>query len=686
MEEARARARVAMRELRSVLGEHAHRYYVLDAPTIADGEYDELFRELLVLEAQYPDDVPENSPSQRVGSEVQGKLRPVRRDRPMLSLGNIFSPEEMTSFDARVARQLGLPEGTTTCYAVEPKVDGLSIELTYSEGRLTLATTRGDGQTGEDVTANARAIKAIPLNLRGSPPQVLRVRGEVYFPREAFAIFNRAREEAQEAPFANPRNAAAGSLRQLDPAVTASRPLRAVFYGLSETPVGKKNLPADHMALVQWLASLGLSVLPARRALGALEVMQAYAHFLDTRHQMAYELDGVVIKVSDHRLQEELGQVARAPRWAIAYKMPAEQATTKVEDIVIQVGRTGAMTPVACLAAVRVAGVVVSRATLHNALEVARKDVRVGDTVLVQRAGDVIPEVIQVILAHRPEGAQPFAFPTECPKCASPIVRPEGEAVSRCLNLECPGQLHQRLCHFVQRRAMDIDGLGEKMVAELIAHAEVRDASDLFGLTKSTLMALDRVGGKSADRLILGLEKAKSRPLARVLYALGIRHVGEFVATVLARHLRILPNLLHVTADELGRLHGIGPEVAQAVFTWTQSPAHRALIERLVDVGLAPKPIEEEAAPRPQTLKEKTLVVTGSLPTLSRDEAHALIVAHGGRAASSVSKKTHFVVAGEEAGSKLLKAQSLGIVVLDEKGLLTFIETGSAPEPSPHDP
>ena len=662
-----------LQQLRHELDDHSHRYYVLDQPVVADAEYDQMFQELLALEILHPDWVTADSPSQRVGAPPRvGGLKPVIRKRPMLSLANIFDGESAREFDARIKRQLHLPTETTLDYAVEPKVDGLSLELTYEDGLLVLASTRGDGTTGEDVTINARTLRAIPLRLREKIAGTVEVRGEVYLPKARFLELNREREEAGDPPFANPRNAAAGSLRQLDPAVTAQRPLAAVFYALWASGL-KDKAPRSHAEMVETLKLWGLSTLPQRPCAGADALVATLAELTEARHGFKFEVDGAVIKVNDHRLQEELGQVSRAPRWAVAYKMPAQQATTVVEDIVVQVGRTGALTPVACLRPVNVGGVQVSRATLHNADEVARKDVRTGDTVLVQRAGDVIPEVVQVVLEKRPAKTRAFKFPKQCPICDTAAVRPEGEAVWRCPNLACPAQVRERLRHFASRRAMDIHGLGEKVVAELVDTGLVNTPADVYRLTRAQLLALPRRKDKSVDNFLAAVEESKSRPLRHVIFGLGIRHVGEFVAGVLAQHCGSLRAFLDLNAEQLEQMHGIGPEVSSLLLYFLKQPVNRTLLEDLIKLGVAPPAAATADAVAEKKLMGKTLVVTGTLSAMSRDEAHAKIVAHGGRAASSVSKKTDYLVAGEAAGSKLVKAQELGVAVLDEAAFLQLI-------------
>lgn len=669
-------ASARLQQLRRTLEEHAYRYYVLDAPIVADAEYDALFQELLAIEKAHPTLVHPSSPSQRVGAQVASGLKPVVRQIPMLSLANIFDAEELVRFDARVKKQLGQDEQEPVTYVVEPKVDGLSIELCYQDGHLTQASTRGDGRTGEDVTSNARTIGSIPLILRQPHAGRLCVRGEVYFPRQQFAELNRQRQLQGQPPFANPRNAAAGSLRQLDPRITAQRPLRAVFYSLDVAPL-TDEAKNTHLALMRWLESMGLPVLQSQRVQGAKGIEQAYQTILANRATYPFELDGVVIKVDSHRLQDELGQVSRAPRWAIAYKMPAQQATTKVLDIVIQVGRTGALTPVAVLEPVAVGGVTVSRATLHNAQEITRKDVRVGDTVFVQRAGDVIPEIVQTVLERRAPGALSFVFPTHCPACGHRAERSEGEAVWRCPNLQCPAQLQERIRHFASRKAMDIQSLGERVIAFLVEHKVIASAADLYALDIKTLLDLPRFQEKSATRLWQAIQASKHRALRHVIYALGIRHVGEYVAAILARHFETLAAFARAQDTQLQNLHGIGPEVRFAVLEYLKAAEHQHLLQKLQAAKIGEKMADGSQqmgqTPTVKRLVGKTVVVTGTLTKMTRQQAHEQITAHGGRAASSVSKKTDYVVAGTEAGSKLLRARELNIAVLDEEAFLALL-------------
>jgi DNA ligase (NAD+) len=657
--------------LRRELSEHAHRYYVLDQPTISDAEYDHLFRELMGLEAAHPELYSPASPTGRVGGPPRQGFGQIHHTHPMVSLGNVFDHDELREFDKKVKRHLGLPLDAVIDYGIEPKIDGLGIELVYEDGVLTTAATRGDGTTGEDVTANARTIGSIPLRLRRSVQGKLEARGEVYMPKAGFAALNQQLEEDGKQTFANPRNAAAGSLRQLKSEITASRPLKAILYALSTTPVGAGE-PATHLEFVRWLGELGFATLPTRLCHGIDEVVVAYEAFKETRQSFSYDMDGVVVKVNDHRLQVELGMVSRAPRWAIAYKLPSQQETTIVQAIVVQVGRTGALTPVAELEPVNVGGAVVSRATLHNADEVARKDVRVGDTVMIQRAGDVIPEVMRVLLDRRPATSAPFVFPTVCPECGVAVIRPEDEVVTRCPNGACPAQVRERLRHFAERRAMDIEGFGDKLVEKLVTAGKLVRHADIYRLGVGDLLGLDGIAEKSAANLLSAIVASKERPLARVIFALGIRHVGEHVAGVLAQAFGSLEALARAELDALGAVHGVGPEVATSVRAFFTSREGRAAVGELLAAGV--KPV---APPRAATadgkLAGKTLVVTGVLKSMTREEAKARILAAGGRAASSVSKKTDYLVAGEAAGSKLTKARELEVEVIDEAALLELL-------------
>lgn len=678
-----SKSRVAA--LRHELEEHAHRYYVLNAPSVSDAEYDRLYRELEELERAHPEWVTGDSPTQRVGAKPSDKFEPYRHQFPMLSLGNVFDHDEFREFDARVKRHLGMDEDEVVCYAAEPKIDGLGVELVYEDGRLVVASTRGDGITGENITSNVRTIHSIPLKTRRQISGVFEVRGEVFLPKAEFLELNREREENGEPVFANPRNAAAGSLRQLDPVVTASRPLRAILYAMSTIPTDD-GLPSTHRDLLDWFRELGFPTFETKECRGPDEALGAYDDILARRMNFPYEIDGVVFKVNEHRLQTELGQVSRAPRWAVAYKLPAQQETTRVESIDVQVGRTGALTPVARLVPVEVGGVTVSNATLHNADEIARKDVRAGDTVLIQRAGDVIPEIVMVMLDKRPPGSEPHAFPSECPECSTGVVRTDDEVVARCPNQTgCPAQIREGLKHYVSRKAMDIDGLGGKRLSLLMRVGLVRNFADLYRLDSETLMsAKGRISeddehrnsfpgfqSKGAANLITAIEASKSRPLARFLFALGIRHVGEFVAKLLAKEFGSLEAIRHASLESLAAIHGVGDEVARSVVDYFSVDAHQELLGDLKTLGVIP--LEPTRAAHSDRLAGQTVVVTGKLTQLSRDEAKSLIEAHGGRAASSVSRKTDLVVAGDAAGSKLKKAEELGVPVVGELEFLAMV-------------
>jgi len=660
--------RQRVQELGTEINEHSFRYYVEDAPSISDAEYDRLFHELVALEKQYPQLQTPDSPTQRVGAPPSKQFKQVPHDHPMLSLGNVFDADGLREFDERVRRHLGMSEGSEgITYAAEPKIDGVGVELIYRDGVLEVASTRGDGMVGEDVTANVRTIKAIPLRLRGEAPSELQVRGEIYFPKDGFRQLNEQRERQGEPAFANARNAAAGTLRQLDSSITAKRPLSAIMYSLSDIPSGPQ-LPKNHMALTNWLRELGFLTLPTECCPGPESVVGVYDTMAAHRDEFPFEMDGVVVKVNEHRLQSELGRVSRAPRWAVAFKLPAQQETTTVETIDIQVGRTGALTPVAHLRPVSVGGVTVSRATLHNADEIARKDVRVGDRVLIQRAGDVIPEVVKVIVDERPAKNKPFVFPSHCPACGTAVFRPDGEAVTRCVNAACEAQFRERLRHFAGRRAMDIDGLGGERVNQLIDAKLLKELADIYRLTKEQLVALERFAEKSAEKLLAGIELSKTRPLKRLLFALGIRHVGEHVATLIADELHSLDAVIQSDTELLCTIHGVGTEVAESVTEFFSVEANRTAVQSLMDVGVVPE--ATGGAPKGTALAGKAIVVTGTLTTMSRDQLQALIRDQGGRATSSISKKTDLLVVGEAAGSKLTKAQKLGVETISEQDFL----------------
>ncbi len=659
--------------LRGELNRHAHAYYVLDAPSIPDAEYDALFRELQQLEHAHPQLVTPDSPTQRVGGAPLPEFAQVAHDVPMLSINNGFADEDIRAFDRRVRE--GLASLHEVDYACELKFDGLAINLRYVDGVLQQAATRGDGSTGEDVTANIRTVRSIPLRLRtDNPPALIDVRGEVLMFKADFARLNQRQRDAGQKEFANPRNAAAGSLRQLDPRITAQRSLRFFAYGIGR--LDGADLPDTHSALLDWYQSLGIPVCSERALVsGADGLLGFFSGIAAKRPALAYDIDGVVYKVNRVEQQRALGFVSRAPRFALAHKFPAEEATTTVLDIAVQVGRTGAITPVARLAPVSVGGVTVTNATLHNEDEVRRKDIRIGDSVIVRRAGDVIPEVVANVSERRPADAREFVMPSACPVCGSAIVRPEEEAVARCSGgwIKCAAQRKGGLLHFVARRAMDIEGLGEQLVEQLVDRALVTTPADFYRLELPTLAGLDRMAQKSAQNVLDALERSKSTTLARFIYALGIRHVGESTAKSLARHFGSLDALLAASEAHVLEVDDIGPVVAQSIMAFFSDPLNRELVEQLRAAGIH----WEEGAPerRPTPLAGKTFVLTGTLPTLKRDEAQALIEAAGGKVSGSVSKKTSYLVAGEEAGSKLAKAEELGIPVLDEAALMALLES-----------
>ena len=675
-------------ELRELLTRANRLYHEQDAPEMPDAEYDRLFRELVELEAAHPGLVTPDSPTQRVGAPAGGPLGDVEHRVPMLSLANAFDNDELRAFDARVRKGLGLAEGDAGPeYVAELKIDGLAISLRYESGHFVLGATRGDGRTGEDVTANLRTIEAIPQQL--PEPLTLEVRGEVYMPKAEFARINAEREEAGLPLYANPRNSGAGSLRQLDPAVTASRKLSAWFYILLEDdgPAG-----ATQSAALERLATLGFPVQPDHAAGLDIEGIIEFAErWREPRHQLPYETDGVVVKVDATDLQARLGMVSRAPRWAIAYKYPPEQVETRVEDIVPYVGRTGTLTPVAHLAPVLVAGSTVSRATLHNLDEVRRKDVRIGDQVVLHKAGDVIPEVVRVLPDRRDGSERLFEMPVACPVCAAPVVRDEGEVRYRCSNPFCPAQVIQGLSHFVGRGGMDIEGAGFAVLEQLLARGLVTGPADLYRLRADDLVELERFGQKSADNLIAAIERSRRRPLARILAALGIRHVGEQTAIDLAGWIaatwppadgeseaawtaRIAGVLAETEAERFAEVPGIGDVVAASIGRFFDDPATAGLLRELATVGVVAVPPTlpaQDAAAGP--LAGRTVVVTGTLEGFDRASAEAAIRGAGGKVSGSVSRKTDFLVAGEKAGSKLAKAQELGVPVLDEAGLRALL-------------
>lgn len=650
------------------LHHHNYLYYVLDNPEIPDAEYDRLFRELLAIEKAFPELVTSDSPSQRIGAPPLEKFEPVRHTLPMLSLENALSEEEMREFDARVKRFLAT--GEEIDYACELKMDGVAVELVYRKGILEVGSTRGDGTTGEKITENLKTIPSIPLALSNDSPPLLEVRGEVYMDLADFQAFNREREEEGHPSFANPRNASAGSLRQLDSSVTARRPLKIFCYG-----VGRIDAPPfqTHHQLLEALSRWRLRVnLEKTRVVRGIEGVLAYfREQAERRDSLPYEIDGVVVKVNDLALQRDLGEKTRTPRWAIAYKFPPRQAVTVIEDIRTQVGRTGALTPVARLRPVEVSGVTVSRASLHNWDEIERLDARIGDQVVVERAGDVIPDVVKVLTERRRGDERPVSIPATCPECGSPVVKFEGEVVPRCQGLSCPAQLKESLKHFASRGGMDIDGLGDRTIDQLLRLGLVKSVADLYTLTREDFFRFERMGEKLADNLLAAIDRSKRRPLARFLFALGIRHVGQHIAKVLSQQFGSLENLERASREELLAIHEIGPQVADSVVNFFAAPRNREILERLPAAGVVPQ-TEQRRAGGP--LSGQTFVFTGTLSRFSRKEAQERVERLGGRASGSVSKKTDFVVAGAEAGSKRARAEELGIPVLSEEEFLERIE------------
>ncbi|ODS12115.1 NAD-dependent DNA ligase LigA [Vibrio scophthalmi] len=661
-----------LEQLRETLHYHAVRYYVEDSPEIPDAEYDRLMRELLDIEAQHPDLVTIDSPSQRVGGKPLDGFESVAHEIPMLSLDNAFDDGELESFHKRMADRL--PAARFDLFCCEPKLDGLAISLLYIDGVLVQAATRGDGATGENVTENVRTISAIPLKLRGEGwPNRIEVRGEVFMPKAGFDKLNQNALKKGEKPFVNPRNAAAGSLRQLDSRITATRPLS--FYAYSVGVVEGEPLSLSHYQRFLQLKSWGLPMCPETKLVNSLEDVKAYYHDILTRRDaLAYEIDGVVIKVDDVTLQERLGFVARAPRWAIAYKFPAQEEITILNDVEFQVGRTGAITPVAKLEPIFVGGVTVSNATLHNADEIARLAVKIGDSVIIRRAGDVIPQVVSVVLDRRPDSAREIVFPALCPVCHSAVERVEGEAVARCTGgLVCQAQRKEALKHFVSRKALDVDGLGEKVIEQLVDKEMVATPADLFKLSAGVITVLDRMGPKSAQNVVDALVKAKQTTLPRFLYSLGIREVGEATAANLAMHFKSLDAVMAATHEQLIEVQDVGVIVASHVTAFFAQEKNQQVITELQQQGIDWPAIEERDESVPQPLAGKTVVLTGSLSQLSRSDAKAALQNLGAKVAGSVSKKTDILFVGENAGSKLAKAQELGIEVQTEQDLINLM-------------
>lgn len=663
--------------LRGEIERHNHSYYVLDRPTIPDAEYDKLFRELQAIEAEHPELVTADSPTRRVGGRPLPEFVAVRHAVPMLSIRTETDtgPSGAEAFDARVRKQLGLDDSAAPVeYACELKFDGLAINLRYEHGVLVQAATRGDGETGEDVTQNVRTVHQVPLRLHGAAPTLLEVRGEVYMSRPDFERYNEGQRAAGRPTLVNPRNGAAGSIRQLDPRLAAERPLSFFAYGLGDC--AGWQLPARHSDMLDALAKMGLPVCVHRAVVhGAKQLAAFHQRILAMRDALPFDIDGVVYKVNDLALQARLGFVSREPRWAVAHKYPPEEMLTTVEAIEVQVGRTGAITPVARLAPVFVGGVTVTNATLHNEDEVRRKDVRVGDTVIVRRAGDVIPEVVGVVAERRPILAPEFVMPKACPVCGSAIEKPEDEAIARCTGgLYCPAQRKQALLHFAGRRAMDIEGLGEKLVDQLVDGELVKTPADIYALGLGQLASLDRMGEKSARNVLSAIDKSKQTTLARFVFGLGIRNVGEATAKDLARHFGDLEALLEADTERLQQVPEVGPVVAASITRFFAERHNREVIDQLLGAGVSWPVVAPVSAPA-SAIAGKTFVLTGTLPSLTREEAKGLIEARGGKVAGSVSKKTDYVVAGSDAGSKLDKAQQLGITILDQTQLMELIKS-----------
>lgn len=659
-------------KLRQDLRRYEYEYHVLDNPTIPDAEYDRLFHQLKALEATHPELITADSPTQRVGAKPLSGFAQIRHEIPMLSLDNVFSDEEFYAFVKRIEdRLIRLPEPLTFC--CEPKLDGLAVSILYVNGVLTQAATRGDGTTGEDITANIRTIRNIPLQLlMDNPPARLEVRGEVFMPHEGFERLNQQALEKGEKTFANPRNAAAGSLRQLDPKITSKRPLVLNAYGIGIAE--GVDLPNTHYDRLQWLKSIGIPVNPEIRLCnGTDEVLDFYRDIQNKRSSLGYDIDGTVLKINDIALQEKLGFISKAPRWAIAYKFPAQEELTRLNDVEFQVGRTGAITPVAKLEPVFVAGVTVSNATLHNGDEIQRLDIAIGDTVVIRRAGDVIPQIIGVLHDRRPADARPIVFPETCPVCDSAIVRIEGEAVARCTGgLFCAAQRKEALKHFVSRKAMDIDGVGGKLIEQLVDRELIHTPADLFKLDLTTLTRLERMGAKSAENALASLEKAKNTTLARFIFALGIREVGEATALNLANHFKTLEALQNSDLEGLQQVPDVGEVVANRILAFWQEPHNVAVVNDLIQQGVHWDDVEVKEVGE-NLFKGKTVVLTGTLTQMGRNEAKALLQEMGAKVSGSVSAKTDFVIAGDAAGSKLTKAQELGVAVLTEEEFLAQI-------------
>ncbi|WP_059172259.1 NAD-dependent DNA ligase LigA [Bacillus sp. FJAT-27445] len=662
-------AEMKIRELQTLLHQYGYEYYVLDKPSVPDAEYDRLLRELIELEESYPQFKTPDSPTVRIGGAILDMFEKVRHKTPMLSLANAFNEEDLRDFDRRVRQAAG----DDASYVCELKIDGLAVSLTYEEGRFAIGSTRGDGTTGEDITANLRTIKSIPLKLRENVS--CEVRGEAFMPKKSFEKLNELKEERGEEPFANPRNAAAGSLRQLDTSIAASRKLDVFLYGLAEAPELEIE---SHSEALDFLDRLGFKTNRERRRCATIEEVIDYVNgWVERRPNLDYDIDGIVIKVDSLDQQEQLGTTAKSPRWAVAYKFPAEEVVTTLLDIELSVGRTGVVTPTAILEPVRVAGTTVQRASLHNEDLIREKDLKIGDKVVVKKAGDIIPEVVNVLPEQRTGNETDFFMPTHCPECGSDLVRLEGEVALRCLNPKCPAQIREGLIHFVSRNAMNIDGLGEKVISQLFAHKLVEDVADIYKLTAEELLALERMGEKSVNNLLQAIDKSKDNSLERLLFGLGIRHVGEKAAKTLAQEFETMGRLAAATESDLTSINEIGEKMASSIVAFFEQEEARELIEELKAAGLN----MEYKGPKRTTVESsdsifagKTVVLTGKMERMSRNEAKEKLEALGANVAGSVSKKTDILIAGEDAGSKLAKAQELGIEIWDEERLLEEIE------------
>ncbi len=663
-------AKKRIEELREQINYHNYRYYVLDSPEISDAEYDELMKELITLEQEHPELITPESPTQRVGAAPVEAFGVVEHREPLLSLANVFSYDELAAW---YRRNTNLLPGLPTDFVCELKLDGLAVALTYEDGRFAIGATRGDGYRGENITQNLRTIRSIPLTLPKDAPPRFEVRGEVYLSKAGFERLNKERASEGQPLFANPRNAAAGSVRQLDPRVTAKRPLDIYIYGLGWA---EGTVPETHWEALEYLKSLGFKVNPYNAHVAHLDdVEKYYQHWVEQREGIEFEADGVVLKVNSFELQQKLGTVGHDPRWAVAYKFPAIQATTRLLEIGISVGRTGSLNPYAILEPVSVGGVTIKQAALHNEEDIRRKDIRIGDTVIVQRAGDVIPQVVAPVVSKRTGEERFFVMPSRCPVCGGEVVKPEGEVMARCTNASCPAQIFQSMTHFVSRGAMDIDGVGEKLAAAFLSSGLVKDVADLYSLCKEELAALERMGEKSAQNVLDAIERSKSRPLSRVLFALGIRHVGAQTAELLASHFGSVDRLAKASQEELLEVATIGPEIAQSTYAFFRQQANLRVIDKLRKAGVR---LEAEVAKAEELpLAGQEFVITGRLEAFPRSEAEARIKELGGAVGSSVTKKTTFLVVGADPGSKLDKARALSTRLLSEQELLRLLEEAS---------